>query len=93
MDNLRTSHPAAYDELSRGEFVVERSSGSAFAQVLVDQAIEQSFNYDTKVKGGVVGFSMKPGAVHCWVGTAHKCAAIAQLLRQITKPNRNTSNP
>ena len=93
MHNLRTSHPNAYDELCHGEFAVQQSPGSTFAQVPVDQVIEQSFNYDTKVKGGIVGFSMKPGAVHHWLVTASGYAAIAQLLRQITKPNRHTSNP
>ena len=37
MNDLGTKHPSAYEELSRGEFAVQRSAGSAFAQVLVDQ--------------------------------------------------------
>ena len=47
-----------------GDFVVQRSSLNSFAQVAVDQAIEQTINKDSKGKGGIVGFSLRPGAVH-----------------------------
>ena len=92
MNDLRTKHPSAYEELSRGEFAVQRCAGSAFAQVPVDQAIEQSINPDSKVKGGVIGFSLKPSAVQRWVVTAHERAAIAQAGRQLTGMDNTNPN-
>ena len=50
MSRLEETHPAACEELCRGEFVVQRSESNGFAQVAIDQAIEQSFNKDTKTK-------------------------------------------
>ena len=58
MFRLEETHPAAYEELCRGEFVVQRSESNGFAQVASDQAIEQSFNRHTKTKSGIVGFSL-----------------------------------
>ena len=40
-------------------------------------AIEQSINRDTKTKGGVIGSSLRCGAVQRWIATAHDCATIA----------------
>ena len=58
MSRLEETHPAAYEELCRGEFVVQQNEGNGFAQVASDQAIEQSFNRHTKTKSGIVGFSL-----------------------------------
>ena len=41
-----------------GQFAVQRSVNSAFAQVPVDQTIEQTMNRDSKTKGGIVGISL-----------------------------------
>ena len=41
-------HPAAYDELRGGQFAMQQSAQSAFAQVPVDQAVQQTFNGDFK---------------------------------------------
>ena len=84
MDKLRDTHPTAYDELKNGAFAVQRSEKHAFAQVAVDQAIEQTMNRDTKTRGGSVGFSLRPRAVQRWIVTAHERAAIAQTYRQLT---------
>ena len=75
MVSLPKSHPDANALLEAGEFTVQRSQNS-FAQVPVDLSIEQSINRDTKTKGGIVGCSLKPGAVHRWVLTAHDRAGI-----------------
>ena len=83
MENLKKSHPAAYSELKRGSFAVQRSD-NAFAQVAVDNAIEQTINRDSKTHGGIIGFSLRPSAVQRWIVTAHVRAAIAQVCRQLT---------
>lgn len=80
MVSLATTHPDAHALLEAGEFAVQRSCNS-FAQVPVDMAIEQSINRDTKTKGGVIGCSLRRGAVQRWITTAHDRAAITVACR------------
>ena len=54
---------------------VQRSQTSSFSQVPIDQALEQSINRDTKSQGGIIGFTLSPGAVDRWMLTIHLCAA------------------
>ena len=75
MQSLPSTNPAAHEALLSGNFCVQRSK-SSFAQVAVDQAIGQTINSDTKITGGIVGFSQNPGAVQRWVLTAHERAAM-----------------
>ena len=49
---LPQTHPDAAMQMEKGEFCVQRSTSNAFAQVPVDQALEQTINRDTKVSGG-----------------------------------------
>ena len=91
MENLRNSHPAAYDELKRGGFVVQRSENNAFAQVAVVQAIEQTMNRDSTTHGGIVGFSLRPSAQQRWVLTHHERAAITHVCRHQTALDGSTS--
>ena len=71
MVDLPLSHPAAHDLLESGPFTVQRSNGNTFGQVAVDMTIEQTLNRKTKTRGGIVGFSLKPGVVERWFVTAH----------------------
>ena len=65
-----------FNLLSDGEFCVQRSSKTTFSQVPVDQAIEQAMNCHSKVNGGIIYFSQKPGAVQEWVVNNHQRAEI-----------------
>jgi hypothetical protein len=38
-----------------------------FAQVECDITIEQTFNRDSKTKGGLTGFTQNKAAVHRWI--------------------------
>ena len=67
---LASTNPDANALLESGEFAVQRST-NAFAQVPVDQSIEQTVNKDTKIMGGIVGKSLKPRTVKRWMTTAH----------------------
>ena len=82
MANLKDTHPSAFAELQRGEFAVQRSAGT-FAQVAVDQAIEQSINRDSKTRGGIIAFSLNPSAVHQWILAAHKRSAVAKVCKEL----------
>ena len=83
MKSLEEKHPGVMSAFQAGEFVVQRSNGSAFSQVPVDQTIEQTVNRDTKTKGGIIGFSVNKGAVQRWLLTSHERAAIAQACREM----------
>ena len=50
MTVLERTHPEAYQRLMSGDFAVQRSPANAFAQVAIDQTIEQTINRDCKVK-------------------------------------------
>ena len=80
---LPSTHPDAYSQMERGEFAVQRSRQSPFAQVPVDQALEQTINRDTKVNGGIIGFSLHPGAVQRWMLTAHLRAALTESCKDL----------
>ena len=83
MMSLKERHPAAYEAFQAGEFVAQRSTGSSFSQVAVEQTIEQTINRDTKSKGGIISFSLNKGVVHRWLLTSHERAAITQACRDM----------
>ena len=51
---------------------------TAFSQIPIDQAIEQTVNRDTKTKGWIIGFSRRPGAVQQWMDNAHQRAEVTR---------------
>ena len=77
-----------HNRRTRAAFSAGRHSANAFAQVPVDQSSEQSFNRDSKGKGGIIGFSLKPCTVQRRIVTAHERAAIAQVGRQMAGVDR-----
>ena len=48
-------------------WTVKRQNNYGFANVACDQTIEQTFNRSSKTKGGIVGFTRRPGTVQRWV--------------------------
>lgn len=75
MESLSTVAPEVNDLFQKGEFVVARSRRK-FAQISVDQSLEQTINRDTKTSGGIVGFSLQHGTVQRWMQTAHYRASV-----------------
>ena len=55
-----------------GEFVVQRQEDHGFA----GQTIEQTFNRDTKMKGGLIGCTTSASFCHRWILSQHLRAAI-----------------
>lgn len=82
MATLHLTHPEAFENLSSGNFVVQRGS-KPFSQVPIDQTIEETLNKATKVKGGIIGFSMNKSAVHRWTITAHERARITEMCKDM----------
>ena len=66
MVSIAETHADAHALLEAGEVAVQRSH-NVFPQVPIDMAIEQSINRDTKTKEGVIGSSLRCGAVHMTV--------------------------
>lgn len=83
MQSFEEKHPVALHAFQTSKFVVQRSNGSSFSQVLVDQTIEQTVNRDTKTKSGIIGFSINKGDVRRWLLTSHERAAITQACREM----------
>ncbi|XP_065185837.1 uncharacterized protein LOC135816571 [Sycon ciliatum] len=90
MECLPESHESAQESLVSGDFCVSRSRNS-FARVPVDQAIEQPINRDSKGRGGIVGFSKKPGAVHRWILTTHERASLTSACSKLAGPMLHTT--
>ena len=83
MLELPDKHPDAYSMLSQGDFGVQRTTSHGFSQLPVDQTIEQTLNRNTKTKGGIIGFSLKKGAVQRWMLTAHARASFVDRCREM----------
>ena len=46
-------------------------------------ALDQSINRDSKIKGGIVGISQKPGALEFWFVTAYQRAAVTTASKEL----------
>ena len=58
-----------YKHLEKGGFVVRRSGKIKFNSVSTDQSLEQTINQEAKGRGGVVGFTLRKGALPRWLLT------------------------
>ncbi len=67
MLDLPNTHPDVYERFLAGEFCVQRQEAHGFAQVECDITIEQTFNRESKTKGGLTGFTQNKAAVHRWI--------------------------
>ena len=83
MLELPDTHPEAYSMLSQGDFGVQRTTSHGFSQLPVDQTIKQTLNRNTRTKGGIIGFSLKKGAVQRWMLTAHARASFVDRCREM----------
>ncbi|XP_070548281.1 uncharacterized protein [Ptychodera flava] len=64
---LPQAHPHVYEKFCEGEFAVQRSCDHPFSMTACDQVIEQTFNRESKTKGGLVGFTQNKGALNRWI--------------------------
>lgn len=76
--SLPETQAEAHALLEHGDFGVQRTKSRGFSQMLVDQTIEQTLNRSTKTKEGIVGLSLRKGAVQRWMITAHSRAAFVE---------------
>ena len=82
MQLLKKTALEVHDEFIKGNHAVSRSS-QHFNQTWTAMALEQSINRDSKIKGGIVGISQKPGALERWFVTANERADITTALKEL----------
>ena len=79
---LEETHPEAHYMLANGDFGVQCYS-HGFSQLPIDQTTEQTLDRSTKTKGGIIGFSLKKGAIQRWIITAHDRAEFIDKCRHM----------
>lgn len=87
---LEESAPEMFGHLMNGGFVVRRSD-KVFNCVPTDQALEQSINREAKSRGGVIGFTLRKGALLRWLLTRYVTGEYSQSFKamcQTTKSNK-----
>ena len=63
MKELHTMQPNTYKHLQSGGFVERRSAKQNFSSVPTDQALEQTVNREAKSEGGIIGLTLRKGAL------------------------------
>ena len=78
--------PGALQEIITN-WTCQRQHRYTFSSSACDQVMEQTYNRDSKVKCGLVGFSLNRGAVHRWImsqaergAITHQCRVMAGLV-------------
>ena len=86
MKSLPITAGNVYNEFINGSHPIKRAAGT-FNQVWTDLALEQSVNRDSKVKGGIVGFTQQKDTVNRWLLTAQKRANIVSSVKTMCETN------
>ena len=80
---LEKSAPEMFMHLMNGGFTVRRS-GKIFNCVPSDQALEQlSINCEAKSRGGIIGFTLRKGALMRWLLTRYVTGEYSQSFKSI----------
>ena len=90
MVTLQQEQPKFYQYLRDGGFVV-RLSSMRFNAVATDQALEQTINREGKSQGGVIGFTLRKGALPRWMATRHITAQYAEALKEMCQNSKQTT--
>lgn len=89
MRALEISHPDIHTEFMSGRFAVQQQEHHRFAMTPCDQVIEQTFNRDSKTKGGMTGITLNKAAAHRWVLSYLEQAKIASACYSLAGENLN----
>ena len=73
-----------YKYLENDGFVVRRSGKINFNSVSTDQSLEQTINQEAKGRGGVVGFTLRKGALLRWLLMRHVVAEYSVAFKSMT---------
>ena len=89
MVTLQQKQPKFYQYLRYGGFVV-RLSSRRFNAVATDQALEH-INREGKSQIGVIGFTLRKGALTRWMATRHITAQYAEALKEMCQNSKQTA--
>ena len=92
MKQLQQKQPDMYRHLENSGFVVRRSGRIRFNSVTTDQSLEQTINQEAKGKGGVVGFTLRKGALLRWLLTRHIVAECTVAFKSMTSSEGETDH-
>ena len=87
MLTLETSHSEVYQEFKKGNFSVQLSETNPFGGCKPDRVIETTINKDTKIPGGLTGFSTKTNTVDRWTINASYRASLYSHLQEFLGAN------
>ncbi|XP_056138321.1 uncharacterized protein tdrd12 [Lampris incognitus] len=93
MKALEKSQPESYRFLREGGFVVRRSDNRNFNCVATDQALEQTINREGKSQGGIVGFTLRKGALKRWLITRHVTSEYRNAMIELCDGDTHTGTP
>lgn len=68
----------------------QRQTLYGFSSTACDQVMEQTYNRDSKVRGGLVGFTLNRSAVHRWIMSQSARGAITRQCRSMTDHSSHT---
>ena len=69
--------------MMRGGFVVRRSLETNFNSVPTDQALEQTIICEAKSDGGIIGFTLRKGALLRWLLSRHISGEYAKAFKEL----------
>jgi hypothetical protein len=68
----------------------QRQKTYGFSSTACDQVMEQTYNRDSKVRGGIVGFTLNKNAVHRWIMAQADRGAITRQCFTMTDSSTNS---
>ena len=90
MVTLQQKQQKFYQYLRYGRFVI-RLSSRRFNAVATDQALEQTINREGKRQIGVIGFTLRNGALTRWMATRHITSQYAEALKEMCQNIKQTA--
>jgi len=88
MRHLEVSAPRMFQHMSEGGFFLKRSERT-FNCIPTDQALEQSINREAKSQGGVIGYTLRKGALVRWLLTRHITGEYAERFKEMCTPTKS----
>ena len=83
MRQLEADQPTMFQHMMHGGFVVKRSKETNFNSVPTDQALEQTINREAKSDGGIIGFTLRKGALLRWLLSRHISGEYAEAFKDL----------
>ena len=86
---MAQSFSGATEDIKRN-WTCQRQTTYGFSSTACDQVMEQTFNRDSKVRGGMVGFTLNRRAVHRWIMSQADRGAITNQCLTMANDSSNS---